>query len=320
MALRIATYNVESLDFTGPHAASFPERIAVLRPMLLDLAADVLCLQEVNAQKSGDHRDFAALDQLITNTPYAAFHRVHSLRPSATSPADVHNLVILSRYEVLSHRSLWHDYVPPTVWHLLGAAPDACGVKLAWDRPILHATIKLPSGAILHVIDLHLRAPRASFLPGAKLAGQWRSTRLWAEAYLMAAQKRQGQALEARLLVEDLFDADPHALIIVCGDLNAEAYEMPTRILQALPEDVETNAFSDRALSPLEQRIVPSRRHSVLHAGRPVLLDHILVSPALAARCVHVEIRNEGLLDEATALAPVAGSLHAPLLAQFDLD
>jgi hypothetical protein len=47
-ALRVATFNLESLD---EHALT--TRIAVLRPALVRLRADILCLQEVNGQRTG---------------------------------------------------------------------------------------------------------------------------------------------------------------------------------------------------------------------------------------------------------------------------
>jgi endonuclease/exonuclease/phosphatase family metal-dependent hydrolase len=320
MTIRLASYNLENFGLEGPHAPPFEARVAALRPVLAALSADVLCLQEVNAPKGPDgERGFAALDALLAGTPYESFHRAHSLRPGGSEPADVHNLVILSRFPITSSRSIWHDYVPPAEWHLRDAAPGDPPLRLEWDRPLLYARLALPSGQTLHVVDLHLRAPRAAFVPGGKQNGLWRSTAAWAEGYLLAAQKRQGQALEARLLVEELFDAQAQALIVVCGDLNADAHEMPTRIVQALPEDLETDLFAWRALQPLERRVAETGRYSVLHDGRKVLLDHLLASQALAASCREVRICNEGLADEARVEAPVAGSLHAPLLAVFDV-
>jgi exonuclease III len=72
---------------------------------------------------------------------------------------------------------------------------------------------------------------------------------------------------------------------------------------------------SPRALVALEERVAPARRYTVIHAGRPVLIDHILASPALAAACEEVEILNGGLQDEVFAVDPIEGSLHAPLVA-----
>ena len=67
MQLRIATFNLESLDDRPGLEPPLAARIAVLRPQLERLRADVLCLQEVNGQPSGHHapRRLLALDALI---------------------------------------------------------------------------------------------------------------------------------------------------------------------------------------------------------------------------------------------------------------
>ena len=288
-----------------------------MRPILAALDADVLCLQEVNAQhQQGEaQRSVLALKKLMEGSVCAGFHLVHSTRPGGAGPADVHNLAILSRWPITSHGQIHHDLVPPTLWTPLHGGQ---ALPLTFDRPLLHARIDPPGQRPLHLINLHLRAPRAAFMPGGREEGRWRSLSHWAEAYYLAGWKRQGQALEARLFVERLFDADSQGRIAVCGDLNAEAHEAPTRILQALPEDMETGAFAARALIPLERRVPEDARFTVRHDGRPVLLDHILASPALAAACREVRILNAGLADEARVSGPVEGSLHAPVLAIFD--
>jgi hypothetical protein len=45
-----------------------------------------------------------------------------------------------------------------------------------------------------------------------------------------------------------------------------------------------------------------------------------LASQSLAGRLRGIEARNEGLGDEALGAAVVAGSSHAPLVAEFALD
>ncbi len=317
MPLRLATFNLESLDFDPAAPGWFETRALALRPILAELQADVLCLQEVNAQhRAGEaERTFLALQKLMEGSVCDGFHLVHSVRPGGDGPADVHNLAILSRWPIAAHGQVHHDLAPALQWTPLhGGEP----IAITFDRPLLHARIAPPNGPQLHLVNLHLRAPRAAFLPGARENGRWRSLSHWAEAYYLAGLKRQGQALEARLFVESLFDEDPNARFAVCGDLNAEAYEAPTRILEALPEDMETAEFAARALSPLERRAPQETRFTVLHDGRPVLLDHILASPALAATCRDVRILNTGLADEARVREPVQGSLHAPVLAIFD--
>lgn len=316
MSLRLATFNIESLDWSKDQAAWFDQRAATLRPILNRLDADILCLQEVNAQHltSTEPRSFVALLKLIEGTRLEYFHLAGSNRAGSQEPADRHNLVILSRWPITAQRQFHHDLVPPLHWR----SPEGEEIVVQFDRPALYVQIAQPGQKPLHIFNLHLRAPRAAPLPGGRQKGEWTSTRRWAQGYFIASLKRQAQALEMRLAVEEALDREPEARIALCGDLNAEAFEAPTRLLQALPEDVETSAFLGRALAPLERLVPASQRFSVLHDGRKVLLDHILASECLAGTCAAVEIFNEGLMDEARVTSEVAGSLHAPVLAIFD--
>jgi len=74
---RIATFNLENLGGAPDEKGRLDSRIRVLRPQLLRLDADVLCLQEVNAQPStkGGPRVPRALDRLLQDTPYEGFRR-----------------------------------------------------------------------------------------------------------------------------------------------------------------------------------------------------------------------------------------------------
>jgi endonuclease/exonuclease/phosphatase family metal-dependent hydrolase len=314
--LRLATFNLENLDYSATRRAVFERRLNVLRPLLGELAADVLCLQEINAQKATDHdgRRFLALDRLLAGGPYEGYHRATSVRPGTSAPADVHNLVIASRWPIVERRQLFHDIVVKWSWTPPAEGRSTQGpVEVAWDRPLLYACIAAPDGAPLHVINLHLRAPRA--VPLQEVG----SSRSFVEGQFLAAQKREGQALEARLFVERLFDADPAARIAVCGDLNSREHDAPMRILRGA-RDEDTPETMPRILVPLAERVNEARRFSVVHGGRKVLLDHILASPALAAACSSAVILNEGLQDEVTAQEPILGSLHAPVMASFVLE
>ncbi|MBM3571468.1 MAG: endonuclease [Alphaproteobacteria bacterium] len=318
--LRIATYNLENLH-RGPDLAG---RIAALRPRLLALDADILSLQEVNARRvDGAHRPrrMAALDSLIADTPYAGFARAATAGASGAS-MDKHNLAVLSRFPIMATRQFRHELVMPPRYRLATARPQAGAAEpIEWDRPALHVTVDL-RGTPVEIMNLHLRAPIAALVTGRKERDISADSAAWAEGFFLAAIKRTGQALEARLLVDRSFDANPNALIAVAGDLNAHGHEMPVRLLVAAAEDTGNAALASRALIPVADALPPGDRFSVRHAGRPVLLDHILVSPALARWCRDVRIDNVGLADE--VLGPAHGvaepaSYHAPVLATFEL-
>jgi endonuclease/exonuclease/phosphatase family metal-dependent hydrolase len=319
MSFTLATFNAENLDFRSADEGLFERRRAALAPLLASLQADILCLQEVNAPRPAKNapRDFAHLDRLLRGTPYAGFHRTTSVRPGSLEPADVHNLVILSRFPVIESRQLHHDIVPAWDWRPPAPEDEGGSVRAVFDRPVLYARIETGARP-LHVLNLHLRAPRAAHLPAEKSHGRWKSSAGWAQGMFLAAQLRQAQALEARLFVESIFDEDPGARVLVCGDFNADSYETPTRILCGAPEDGDGEPFAQRYLERLEARAPVERRHTVIHAGRRVLLDHILASQTLARACSEVRILNDGLIDEATAPPDVVGSLHAPVAAQFE--
>lgn len=315
MRLRLATWNLENFD-ERPGSGEPHERIAALRPTLNALHADVLCLQEVGAERVDRKtpRALHLLDELLAGTPYTHFHRVAAGLPSG-GLSNIHNLVVLSRFPVTAHEELAHRLVPP---------PVVAGREVTWDRPVLHATLALSDRRALHVLAAHLRAPLATHLAGEKLGPfSWRSAGAWAEGFTLSSVKRMGQALEVRLLVEALFDAEPDALVLAAGDFNADSSEMPLRVLRADVTDTGNPALAGRVLTPLERFVPEGRRFTVIHRGRRQVLDHLLASPALAKGHVATDILNEGLGDEWVAAraghAPV-GSFHAPVVSDVDLD
>jgi endonuclease/exonuclease/phosphatase family metal-dependent hydrolase len=323
---RIATFNLENLDDRFGQSPSLSERVAALRPQLQRLDADVLCLQEVNAQTGKRHeRSLQALDTLLNDTPYAGFERVVTSSEAGERPRDIHNLVILSRGPILASRQVLHDFVPEPSYQPVSAEPKmAAEMPVHWERPILHATVALPDGRPLEIINLHLRAPLAAFIPGQKIEPfVWKSVAGWAEGTFIAEVQRTGQAFEARLLADTLFDADPRALIAVVGDMNADGREAPLKILRGEVEETGNAALADRVLTPLELSLPAGQRFSVRHYGQTLMLDHIMVSRGLLGCFRQAEIHNELLTDELLAFFSGrrdADSFHAPVVAEFVLD
>lgn len=329
--MRIATFNLDGLGGTGRDSPEEQARLPLLRDALTRLRADILCLQEINANLDGNiegsegkTRTVAALDRALEGTGYEAFHRHISIHRDGHGPLDKHNLVTLSRYPIREKKQFWHDLLTPPSYRPVTAEPAAEeDMRLDWDRPVLLTTVDHPNQRPLHIFNMHLRAPLAAFVPGQKeSAFAWKSAAGWAEGFFMAAVKRAGQALEARLAADALFDRNRDALVLACGDMNADIMEMPSRILAADVDDTGNEALAERELIPIERIAPEDHRFSVIHAGHKHMLDHILVSRPLAPLCRAVEIHNEELPDEILELeagTTIAASNHAPMVAEFDL-
>jgi endonuclease/exonuclease/phosphatase family metal-dependent hydrolase len=328
--LRIASFNLESLDDRPGLDPPLEARIAVLRPQLLRLRADILCLQEVHGQRppGGGPRQLLALRRLLEGTQYARFHLVSTRSPGAHGQegwvADVHNLVVLSRHPVVASRAIAHERVEPLRYRPVTASPAARGAReMRFDRPALYVEVALPGGRRLHLVDVHFRAPLAVPVAGGKTGPfSWRRTDAWAEGFFMAGVLRAAQALEVRLLVDGLLDREPEALLAVVGDMNAGLEEVPLRILLAEPGDTGNGLLAHRALVPLGRHLPADRRFTVVHHGRRLMFDHLLVSRSLLAGLGDFDVHNEMLEDEVEAQLAVAHateSYHAPLVATFEL-
>jgi endonuclease/exonuclease/phosphatase family metal-dependent hydrolase len=295
----------------------------VLRPQLDRIKADVLCLQEVDAPKVRGTRHAVDLECLVEGTLYAEHVLVVSSGLLGAGPADVHNLAVLTRLPVIEEHTIRHTLVEPLRFRRHTAVPpDADAVPLVWDRPLQHLVLTIPAGHHLHLFNVHLRAPLAAAVPGQK-AGPfaWTTVSGWAEGFFAAAVKRAGQALELRLAIERVFDAEPDALIAVCGDFNAGDHDTALRLACAGEDDTGSGHLARRVLTPVERTLPTDRRFTVVHHGRPEMLDHILASRSLFAHLVDVEIHNEMLEDELVAYGRISHppeSLHAPVVAIFD--
>lgn len=318
---RIATFNIENLG--GKEQILLEERIQILRPTLLRFNADILCLQEINSEKIDKDRTLFSLKKLIEGTIYESYQVSHTLGVSGQHLSDKHNLVTLSKYPIIDENTIFHDFLKgPSYGYATVSPPLEKQQEIVWDRPLLYTKIQLPSGLVLHILNLHLRAPLAALVKGQKKDQAWQSNSGWAEGYYVASMKRAGQALEARILVDKIFNQDKQALIAVCGDFNAEEYEDACRILITSEEDTSSAHLALFSLIPVEHSIEKSRRFSVLHQGRAQMVDHILISRELYGLYQNCEVHNEIIGDELSICdknGQIASSNHAPLVAQFNI-
>ena len=323
--LRITTFNLENLDDKPGRKPTLDERISVMRPQLVRLNADILCLQEVNGQEEPEHpRRLLALEKLLASTPYADYHTVSTVTADGTQVYDERNLVILSRYEITEHHQYKHDYGPAPCYQKVTAEPEEHEAReVTWERPILHAKVELDDNKVLHVINLHLKSKLPSNIPGQKVNSYtWKTASGWAEGFFLSSMKRVGQALETRMLIDELFDEDEGALIVVCGDFNADFDEVPVEAIRGDVENTGNGKLATRVMVPCERTIPEPSRFSLFHRGKGEMIDHLLVSRTLLAHYKGSEIHNELLHDESVAFATEAKypeSDHAPVISEFEL-
>jgi predicted extracellular nuclease len=236
---------------------------------------------------------------------------------------DERNLVILSRFKIIEHHQYKHDYAPEPLYRKVTAEPYEDEAKeVSWERPILHAKIKLDDKNVLHAINLHLKSRLPSNIEGQKLSRYtWKTASGWAEGFFLSSMKRVGQALETRMLIDKLFDVDEDALIVVCGDFNADLDEVPVEAIRGDVENTGNDRLAKRVLVPCEQTIPEPSRFSLLHHGKEKMIDHLLVSRTLIAYYKGSEIHNELLHDESIRFTDdklFPESDHAPVIADFD--
>jgi endonuclease/exonuclease/phosphatase family metal-dependent hydrolase len=322
--VRIASFNMESLDEPPQGRGSLINRIRTLRPQLERLRADILCLQEVNGQLNDDksHRSLKILDQVLEGTIYQTYHRAVTQSPSGRGVRDRHNLVVLSKFPILASDEVWNHLVEAPLYRCLTSDPAMNKAEpVGWDRPFLYVDVDLGDGHKLVVVNVHLRAPRAAFISGQKHdTHNWKTLTGWAEGYFLASVKAAGQALEVRMFLERLFDLDENALVCVAGDFNCEDGEAPARIIQGDEDDAGNGAFAPRMLIAAERSLPQSQRFSIIHRGREHMVDHILLSQGLMGWLGHVECHNEALHDEVGSPAAVPDSpqsYHAPVVAEL---
>lgn len=234
------------------------------------------------------------------------------------------NGVILSHFGIEEHHQYKHDYTAAPRYQMVTVDPEESEIKdVTWERPLLYAKIRLDDSRVLHVVNLHLKSRIPSNIPGQRVGmGRWKTASGWAEGFFVSSMKRIGQALEVRVLIDRLFDADEEAFVICCGDFNADFDEVPVEAIRGDIENTGNNTLAKRVMVPCERTIPESSRYSLLHRGKGRMIDHLLVSRTLMTYYKNAEIHNEILHDESIAFATdkkYPESDHAPVIADFEL-
>jgi len=328
-AVRLATFNVEELDDVPNARPTLAERIKVMRPQLERLRPDILCLQEVHGQ--GEPKQLLALDQLIANTPLAGFHRAHTTASNGAAMA-FRNLVILSRFPFVgAPEQIKHTHTPkPQYRRVTANPPDQAAQDITWERPILKVQIQLDQQRVLHLLNVHMKSKIPVTIPGRFTRrgrfNVFHTSSAWAEGLFISAMERIGQAMEARIVIDQIFDAaeqaNQDALIAICGDFNDDNNQTPLKAIRGPIEEIGNEALLNRIMIPCEQNVPEPARYSLFHLGHGEMIDHILVSRSMLRFFARTEIHNETLPDESGAFRTdreFPESDHAPVVASFDL-
>ena len=182
--VRIATFNLENFDETDPgDRPSLEERIALMRPQIVRLRADIACFQEVHGQeRTGQLRALLALRNLLKGTNLDGAELV-STETSSGGVFDERNLVVATHHRITGHEQIRNKFVAEPLYKRLTAnPPDAQAQPITLERPILHVQIEV-DGGLLHVINVHLKSKIPTDVPGQKIDNfTWRSADGWPRA------------------------------------------------------------------------------------------------------------------------------------------
>ena len=328
--MRFATFNIENLDDAAVDPskdAPFEARVKILRPMLERLRADIICFQEVHGQdplegESGP-RSLRALKTLLEETRYAGFSLSSTTLKGKPDVERWRNLVVASHpeYTVEEVREIQNTLVNPPQYSKVTASDEQVAKPVKWERPTLYVRLKKAGEDPLHVLNVHFKSKNPSPVAGQGPTDyKWKSASGWAEGYFLSSIKRVGAALETRLFIDGIFDAEPDANIVICGDFNAEPDEVPAMTIRGRTEDTGNPDLNARVMHPVALSIAQDRRFTLYHHGNKNLLDHMLVSRRMMASFMDAEIHNEMIHDESIAFArdnKFPESDHAPMVAEF---
>jgi predicted extracellular nuclease len=321
--IRLATFNMQNLEDIAGQQPTLTQRINLMSPQLVRLDADILCLQEIAARKVGNTFDLPVLDTFFAGTQYATYNRA-----SASVGTGQRSLVILSRFSIVNSEQILNALAPrPSYQRVTSVPPDTSATPVGWERPILRAAIQIDATHQLQLVNVHFKSRIPTDIPGQKVnqadpTSPWRTASGWAEGSFLSSMKRVGQALETRILIDRLFQAQADALIAVCGDFNADAVEVPVQAIRGDVEDNDNPALAAFTMVACERTVPEPARYSLLHHGQPTMIDHILVSRPLLTFYRHTEIHNELLHDKSQASATdvkYPESDHAPVVAEFEI-
>ena len=266
---RVTYANQATLD-----AAEYERKVGWLGQQLARLNADVLGLQEV--------WDEAALREVVARS---GLRYTGVAAPGAEQGAQgTPRVALVTRLAVDDISSVVDfeaaDQLP---------VPEL-GLATHFERPVLHARLRMKHGQRLHVLVAHLKSKRPKFLQDADghPLENTDDPAVAARATLRSLVLRGAEALSLRRLVIGITQRTREPLLLL-GDLNDGPHAVTSQLIAATTaaaydrdaRDVALYHAWDVATEPALRR---DMAYSHVHQGWPELLDQIWVSEEFVAR------------------------------------
>lgn len=165
------------------------------------------------------------------------------------------------------------------------------GPHTRFERPLLHALLRLRTGAPLHVLVCHLKSKRPKYLQDAE--GHALEDRddpaVTARATLRSLLMRAAEAAALRRVVVGITGRHGHSEpLVLLGDLNDGPHAVTTQMIAATQAVAYDKGARDTALYhawdvATEPALKRDLAYSHVHQGWPELLDQIWVSEEFVA-------------------------------------
>jgi endonuclease/exonuclease/phosphatase family metal-dependent hydrolase len=306
--LSVATCNVLNLALPGrdfypgqdPYSHSEYERkVAWLGERIKTLNADVLAVQEV--------WDEAALQEAVKLSglryKYVGVPGAEN-GPGQMGAQGTPRVGLVTRLAVESVESLV-AFPDPAVVDVPGL-----GLYSRFERPPLHATLRLKNGPCLHVITAHFKSKRPKLLSDeeGRTTEERDDPTVQAVGSLRSLIMRGAEALAVRLKVVDILHRSREPLVMM-GDLNDSPYSVTTQLVANTSQVAYDRGAYDTALfSAWDVQGDSALRRDVafshIHQGYPEVLDQILVSEEFTIKSrraigevKRVEVFNDHLFE-----------------------
>jgi endonuclease/exonuclease/phosphatase family metal-dependent hydrolase len=334
VSFKVTTWNVENLfrptkDSEDSEQAAYDQKLNSLAEIILELAPDVLALQEVGSPE--------ALNDLINRLDGQYPHQALSGFFDKNRPIRVGYLAKLP----INDPNDITDFPAAGLPSVPGIDRKGQSAEVTTlSRGALQIRVTPKAGMDIYLINTHLKSKLLSFpTPQGKSRFTPQDENERARVAGFALLKRTAEAISLRVQANQLLEDDDQKALILLGDLNDGPDAATTQILYG-PGGSQpgTGGFKrkdegdDTRLFNLSELIAAERRYSRVYQGKRELIDHILVSKELLpgeppqipqvdayhSEAAHLPSITDNPSDRAGQKVDFPSD-HAPITAHFEL-